>query len=295
MSAYVLSCCSTVDLTREKIEARGIKWVPFHYEIDGKEYLDDFGETISYSDFYAAMAKGSSTKTSQVNVGEFYKHFKAMVSEGKDVLHISFSSGLSGAYGSAEIAAKTIREEFPERNVIVVDSLCASSGYGLFMDKLADLKDSGMEMDELAAFALENRLNVHHWFFSTDLHYYVLGGRISKAAGAIGGALKICPVLNMSNEGKLTPREKVRTKKKAIARVVDIMKEHAADGKEYRGKVFICNSACLEDAQAVANMVEEAFPQMDGPVEIFPIGTTIGSHTGPGTVSLFFWGDERVN
>ena len=110
MSAYVLSCCSTVDLTREKIEARGIKWVPFHYEIDGKEYLDDFGETISYSDFYAAMAKGSSTKTSQVNVGEFYKHFKAIVSEGKDVLHISFSSGLSGAYSSAEIAAKTIRE-----------------------------------------------------------------------------------------------------------------------------------------------------------------------------------------
>ena len=213
----------------------------------------------------------------------------------KDVLHISFSSGLSGAYSSAEIAAKTIREEFLERNVIVVDSLCASSGYGLFMDKLADLKDSGMEMDELAAFALENRLNVHHWFFSTDLHYYVLGGRISKAAGAIGGALKICPVLNMSNEGKLTPREKVRTKKKAIARVVDIMKEHAADGKEYRGKVFICNSACLEDAQAVANMVEEAFPQMDGPVEIFPIGTTIGSHTGPGTVSLFFWGDERMD
>ena len=110
MSAYVLSCCSTVDLTREKIEARGIKWVPFHYEIDGKEYLDDFGETISYSDFYAAMTKGSSTKTSQVNVGEFYEHFKAIVSEGKDVLHISFSSGLSGAYSSAEIAAKTIRE-----------------------------------------------------------------------------------------------------------------------------------------------------------------------------------------
>ena len=127
------------------------------------------------------------------------------------------------------------------------------------MDKLADLKESGMGMDELATFALENRLNVHHWFFSTDLHYYVLGGRISKAAGAIGGALKICPVLNMSNEGKLTPREKVRTKKTAIARVVNIMKEHATDGKEYRGKVFICNSACLEDAQAVASMVEEAF------------------------------------
>ena len=293
MSDYVLSCCSTVDLTREKIDSLGIKCVPFHYELDGKDYLDDFGETISYEDFYHAMAQGSQTKTSQVNVSEFCEHFRPHLEAGFDILHASFSSGLSGAVNSARIAADMLREEYPGRIIEVVDSLCASSGYGLFVDTLAGLKNGGMGLEELKEFTLSHRLNLHHWFFSTDLHYYVLGGRISKTAGLIGNALKICPVLNMNDKGELTPREKIRTKKKASARVVELMKEHAEGGLEYSGKVFICQSACFEDARKVADMVEEAFPRLDGPVEIFPIGTTIGSHTGPGTVSLFFWGDER--
>ena len=123
----------------------------------------------------------------------------------------------------------------------------------------------------------------------------MLGGRISKAAGLVGTALKICPLLNVDSQGKLAPREKIRTKKKAIPRTLEMMQEHAEGGADYQGQVYICHSACLEDAQELAKLIEAAFPKMDGPVRIFSIGTTIGSHTGPGTVALFFWGDERVD
>ncbi|MBR4537748.1 MAG: DegV family EDD domain-containing protein, partial [Clostridia bacterium] len=176
----------------------------------------------------------------------------------------------------------------------IVDSLGASSGYGLFMDTLADLRDGGMEIDALREWAENHKLELHHWFFSTDLSFYVKGGRISKAAGWVGTALKICPLLNMDNLGRLIPREKIRTKKKVISRIVEQMLAHVKNGTDYNGKCFISQSACEEDAKAVAEMVEAAFPKLNGGVLINSIGTVIGSHTGPGTVALFFWGDLRT-
>lgn len=292
---YVLSCCSTVDIDANMLDSRNIRWLPFHFELDGVEYPDDFGKSLSYDAFYKAMANGSSTKTSQVNVDQYLHLFESILETGKDVLHIAFSSGLSGSANSAQIAAQMMAEKYPQRRVVVIDSLAASSGYGLLVQKAADLRDAGMGLDELAAWLTRNRLRVQHWFFSTDLHFYVLGGRISKAAGLVGTALKICPLLNVDSQGKLAPREKIRTKKKAIARTLDMMKEHAENGTDYQGKAYICNSACPEDAQELAKMIEAAFPKLDGPVRIFSIGTTIGSHTGPGTVALFFWGDERTD
>ena len=143
-------------------------------------------------------------------------------------------------------------------------------------------------------FAEANKLRLHHWFFSTDLTFYVRGGRISKAAGWFGTVLRICPLLNMDDLGRLIPREKIRSKSKVIRAIVDKMAEHAQDGLNYSGKCYISESACMEDAQAVAKLVEERFPHLNGKVLINSIGTTIGSHTGPGTVALFFWGDERV-
>lgn len=176
-----------------------------------------------------------------------------------------------------------------------MDSLGASSGYGLLMDALADLRDNGKTIDEIHQWALSHRLQVHHWFFSTDLTFYIRGGRISKTAGTIGGLLNICPLLNMDNAGKLVPRYKIRTKKKVIRAIVDKMEEFADNGSEYSGKCYISQSACYEDAKAVAELVEARFPKLNGKVEINPIGTTIGSHTGPGTVALFFWGAERTS
>lgn len=293
MEDYILSCCSTADLTKEHFDDRNIRYICFHYELDGKEYPDDLGQSIPFDKFYKAMEDGATTKTSQINSDEFEEYFEKMLIEGKDVVHVSLSSGISGVVNSAMIAKENLKEKYPDRNIYVVDSLGASSGYGLFMDKLADFRDEGMSAAELYEWAQNNRLKLHHWFFSTDLKYYVRGGRISKAAGFFGGALNICPLLNMDSEGRLIPRTKVRTKKKVIQAIVDRMEEDACDGLDYSDKCYISYAACLDDAKEVARLVEERFPKLSGKVELYSIGTTIGSHTGPGTVALFFWGKER--
>ncbi len=295
MAKYILSCCSTADLTKEHFEKRNIPYICFHYELDGVSYPDDLGQTIAFPDFYERMANGSDTKTSQINADEFEAYFQPFLEQGYDILHITLSSGLSGVVNSANIAKEILLEKFPERKIYIVDSLGAASGYGLFMDKLADLRDAGMSLEDLAKFAEENKTKLHHWFFSSDLTFFVKGGRISKTSGAIGTVLGICPLLNVDYQGKLIPRYKIRTKKKVISAIVEKMKEHAENGLDYSGKCYISHSNCREDAEAVAKLVEEAFPKLNGKVEIFYIGTTIGSHTGPGTVALFFWGDPRVD
>ena len=295
MSDYVLSCCSTADLTHEHFESRDIHYICFHYFLDDKEYPDDLGQSVPFDQFYEAMSKGADTRTAQVSIGEYVDYFTPFLEQGKDIVHVSLSSGLSGTVNAARNAALIVKERFPERNVYVVDSLGASSGYGLLMDRAADKRDEGLSAAELAKWIEENRLKVHHWFFSTDLSFYVKGGRVSKTAAFFGGMLDICPLLNMDNLGRLIPRYKIRTKKKVIKTIVDKMEECARDGLDYDGKCYICNSACYEDARQVADLVEARFPKLNGKVEIYDIGTTIGSHTGPGTVALFFWGSERVN
>ena len=295
MSDYVLSCCSTADLTHEHFESRDIHYICFHYFLDDKEYPDDLGQSVPFDQFYEAMSKGADTRTAQVSIGEYVDYFTPFLEQGKDIVHVSLSSGLSGTVNAARNAALIVKERFPERNVYVVDSLGASSGYGLLMDRAADKRDEGLSAAELANWVEENRLKVHHWFFSTDLSFYVKGGRVSKTAAFFGGMLDICPLLNMDNLGRLIPRYKIRTKKKVIKAIVDKMEECARDGLNYDGKCYICNSACLADARQVADLVEARFPRLNGKVEIYNIGTTIGSHTGPGTVALFFWGSERVN
>ena len=201
---------------------------------------------------------------------------------------------MSGTINSARIAAEELRAKYPERKLLIVDSLAAASGYGLLMDKLADLRDEGKTIEEVRDFAEANKNQLHHWFFSSDLTFFIKGGRVSKVSGWFGTALHICPLLNVNNEGKLIAREKHRGKAKVIRQIVKKMEEHAQDGLNYSGKCYISHSACLEDAQAVASLIEARFPKLNGKVEIYSIGTTIGSHTGPGTVALFFWGDERT-
>lgn len=293
MKDYIISCCSTADLTEEHFKARDISYICFHFELDGKEYADDLGKSIPFDKFYKAMQDGAQTRTSQVNVDEFEQYFEGFLKEGKDVLHLCLSSGISGTINSARVAQEILAEKYPERKLLIVDSLAASSGYGLLMDKLADLRDQGKSIDEVYEWAMANRLKLHHWFFSSDLTFFIKGGRISKTAGALGGLLNICPLMNVDYQGHLIPRYKIRTKKKVIRAIVDKMEECAEGGKDYSGKCYISNSACEEDAKEVARLVEERFPKLNGKVEIYSIGTTIGSHTGPGTVALFFWGKER--
>ena len=179
MANYVLSCCSTADLSAEHFQERDIHYVCFHYELNGKTYSDDLGKSMPFDRFYAALAAGGETKTSQVNVEEFEAYFTPFLEQGMDILHVCLSSGISGVSNSANIAKKDLEEKFPDRKIYIVDSLGASSGYGLLMDRLADLRDSGMGIEELDQWAEEHKLNLHHWFFSTDLSFYVKGGRIS--------------------------------------------------------------------------------------------------------------------
>ena len=208
MSDFILSCCSTADLSREHFERRDIRYICFHYSLDGKAYPDDLGESVPFDQFYQAMTNGAETQTSQVNAEEYIAYFTPFLEQGKDVLHLTLSSGISGSYNSANVAREELAEKYPDRKIYIVDSLGASSGYGLLMDRLADLRDEGKSIDAVRDWALENRLRAQHWFFSTDLTFYIKGGRVSKVSGWFGTVLNICPLLNVNNEGKLIPRSK---------------------------------------------------------------------------------------
>ena len=294
MPDYVLSCCSTADVTREWLESRDIEYLYFNYYLNGEMCKDDFGATNSPAQLYAKMLAGADAKTSQISAGDYMAHFEKFLAAGKDVLHVTLSTGISGTFNSACAARDQLAEKYPDRRVVVIDSLAASSGFGLLMDRLAELRDSGMGLGELAAWAEEHKTEVQHWFFSSDLTFFVRGGRISKAAGLVGGMLKICPVMDVEPDGSLAVKEKIRTKAKAVKRVVEKMEELAEGGLDYSGKCCISQSECIDDAHEVASLIEQKFTKLNGKVEIFPIGATIGVHTGPGTVALFFWGKKRV-
>ena len=295
MSEFVLSCSSTVDLSNEYLKERNIPYVSFHVQLGEDTYADDMGLSISQEELFKRMLDGEDAKTSQVTVQQYLDFFKGFLEEGKDVLHIALSSGISGTYNSACVAAEELKEEYPDRKLYVVDSYAASAGFGLVIDTLADMRDNGADIEELKSWIETNKKKMHHWFFTTDLTFFIKGGRVSKTSGFVGNLLGICPLLNVDCEGKLAPREKIRGKKKVIKRTLEVMLEHVQDGKDYSGKCFISQAGCFDDARALADKIEEALPKLNGGVQIYEIGATIGCHTGPGTVALFFWGDERVD
>ena len=295
MNNYVIATCSTADISAEHLQSRNIEYIKFVFLTDGKENYDDLGQTIPYDKFYQMMKDGVDTKTSQPNMDDFINFFEPHLQSGKDIIFLNLSSGISGAMTSAKLAQSELQEKYPERKLFVIDSLGASSGMGLLVDKMADLRDEGMSIDDLAKWTEENKKFVHHWFFTSDLTFFIKGGRVSKVSGWFGTVLKICPLLNVDSNGKLIPRQKVRGKANVINEIVCKMEENATDGLNYSGKCYISHSDCYEDAKAVADLIEQKFPNLNGKPLINNIGTTIGSHTGPGTVALFFFGKERID
>lgn len=293
MKDYKITCCSTCDITAEHLAALGIKFAKYHYIIDGVDHKDDLFVSSTPEQFYDAIDAGAMPTTAQVTPEELIELWTPILEEGYDILHIEFSSGLSGGYTSALLAQEEIKKSYPDGKVVVIDSLAASSGYGLLVDKAAELKAGGMDIDELAAWLEENKLRLRHWFFSTNLQHFKRGGRISGPAAAIGTALKICPVMDVNSEGKLIIRKKVLGKKKAIKALYDQMFVQAEGGGDYNGKCYICHSRVTDDAKELAAMVEDGFPKLNGKVEINNIGTVIGSHTGPGTVAIFFFSTTK--
>ncbi len=293
MEDYILSCSSTADMTQAYYLKRNINYICFHYSIAGKSYEDDMGASIPLDQYYEMIREGASPTTSQINVEEYTRYFEGFLKEGRDVLHLCLSSGISGTYNSAMMAAEELQPKYPERALYVVDSLAASSGFGLLVDLLADKRDEGFPIEKLKEYAENSRKYVNHWFFSTDLTSYLRGGRISKTAFRLGRVLSICPLLCVDGEGKLVVIEKIRTKKKTMEAIVSRMETGAVDGKNYSGKCFISHSSSYTDARKLADMIEARFPRLNGQVMINDIGTVIGAHTGPGTVAVFFVGGKR--
>lgn len=280
-------------MTAEHLKSLGVEFAKYHYIIDGVDYKDDLFVSSSPESFYGAIAAGALPTTSQVTPEELLELWSPILAQGHDILHIEFSSGLSGGYASALSAQEEVKKHYPARKVVVVDSLCASSGYGLLVDKAVELKAGGMGLDELAAWLEENKLRLRHWFFSTNLQHFKRGGRISGPAATIGSLLKICPVMDVNCRGKLIIRKKVTGKKKAIKEMFEQMAAQAEGGAGYDGKCFISHSDVIADARELADLIHAGFPKLNGSVEIDNIGTVIGSHTGPGTVALFFFSSTK--
>ena len=293
MGDYIISCCSTADVTEEFLKEKNIEHICFHYYLDDKAYVDDLFKSMSPEAFYQAMVDGAMTKTSQVNADEFTEYFRGFLSQGKNVIHLTLASGISGVVNSARIAADELNSEFTDCKVVVIDSLTASAGYGLLMDKLSTLRSEGYSFDELVKWTNDTIQKQNTWFFTTDLTFFLRGGRVSKISGWFGTALNICPLLNINDEGKLIPRQKCRGKKLVKKACLDAIKERIVDGADYSENIFITHSVCYEDARDMADMLEAEFPKMKEKIRIFDIGPTIGAHTGPGTVAIGFWGREK--
>lgn len=292
--SFVLSCGSTVDVPYSYLASRGISVIFYTYTVDETEFVDDMGrDPEALPRFYGFLKAGKLPSTSQINAYQYYDYFKPLLEQGKDVLHIAFGSGMSGSVNNAMQAAEMLTAEFPDRRLVVIDSLCSSSGYGLLVDGAADLRDVGHTMDEVVDWVMQNRKLVHHQFFSTDLKYFRRSGRVSGAAATVGAVLNICPIMRLDDTGHILAYDKVRGKQNAIARTVDTMEKHAQGGAAYGGKCWICHSNCLQTAELTKAAIEARFPNLETDIRIFDIGTIIASHCGPDTVAVFFFGDER--
>ncbi|MBQ2061358.1 MAG: DegV family protein [Oscillospiraceae bacterium] len=290
---FILSCCSTVDLPFSHMESREIPVLSYTYLVDGVEYVDDMGrDPLSRPRFYEMLAQGKLPQTSQINAARYLDFFEGLLKKG-DVLHLAFTSGQSASVNNAYAAAAELREKYPERKIIVADTLCSSSGYGLLVDMVADLRDQGVTIEEAEEWTLANRNKVHHQFFSSNMTQFHRTGRVSGAAAAVATILNICPLMRLDAAGAIKAYDKVRGKKKAIAATVDAVAAHAQGGTNYNQRMWVCHSQCPEDAAAMIAALEERFPKERGRIRLCDIGPVIGSHSGTGTVAVFFMGDER--
>ena len=284
---YTLFCDSTCDLPDERLAKMDCKIIPLTFEIDGKSYTT---EEISMQEFYRMMREDAVTKTSQIAVGVCEDAFEEEVKQGRDVLYIAFSSGLSGTYNSALMARDNVLEKYPDAKIVIIDSLSASSGEGLLLIYAEQKKREGMTIDQLASWVEVNRFHICHVFTVDDLKYLFRGGRVSRAAAIAGSVLGIKPVLNVDNDGHLIPQDKVRGRKQSINRLGQMIRERA--GNNLNKIVTMSHGDCIEDAKYAEKMMKEIFGD-DTEVVIAYTGPVIGAHSGPGTLALFFWGDYR--
>ena len=289
MSEYVITTDNNSDLPEEYLKDHGVGCMYLSYSMDGKNYTH--GNFLPEHEFYEAMRNGSMPTTAQVNPENAKALLEPYLKEGKDILHIAFSSGLSGTYNSSRIAAEELMEEYPDRRIIVVDSLSASLGQGLLVWLAQQKKELGQTLEDVADWVEKNKLKMVHLFTVDDLNHLYRGGRVSRTTAIVGSMLNIKPVLHVDNEGKLTAIGKVRGRKKALQELVKLMDEKIGSFGADCDTIFISHGDCEQDAQYVAAKVKEKYNIKN--IIINQVGATIGAHSGPGTMALLFMGDVR--
>lgn len=288
MNNYVIITDSACDMKPELLKSWGVECIDLSFRFDGedKEY---FNSDMDIREFYRAMREGGIAKTSAINPDRFLTTFEAVLKQEKDILYLGFSSGLSTTCNSARMAAEELKERYPHRKLLIVDTLAASAGQGLLLYLVLQKKNEGATIEDAYAYAREMKLHICHWFTVDDLVYLKRGGRVSPTVALVGKALGIKPVLHVDNAGKLISMGKVRGRKASLAALAEKCTGMIQDPKE--ATVFISHGDCPEDAETLANMVKE---KTGATVSVIThVGTVIGAHSGPGTLALFFVGKER--
>ncbi len=287
MKKYVIFSDSTADLPIEYIEEHEIVNIPLYYNMGGVLYGGDID--LSVKDFYDRMRGGEMPTTTASNPAYILSKYREYIAKGYDILHISFSSALSGSCNNAFVTARELSDSNPEAKVIVIDSLSASLGEGLMVYKAVELKEKGKTIDEVVQYIEDNKLHFCHQFTVEDLNHLYRGGRVSKATAVLGTMISIKPILHVDDEGRLVPIGKVRGRKKSLVTLVDNM-EKAMNGYD-NDVVMISHGDSIEDANYVASLIKERFGIEN--IIINPVSPTIGTHSGPGTIALFFMGETR--
>jgi DegV family protein with EDD domain len=287
MREFIVSVNSTVDLPREWVEKRDVPVIPLKYTIDGETYVDMYG--LTNKEFFDKLRKGCMSVTSQVNPDEAKEILEPYLKEGKDILHLGFSSGLSGTYNSMRIAGEELSEKYPEAKIVIIDTLCACMGEALLLYKVLSLKAENKSLDEIAQWVEENKLHICHNVTVDDLNHLHRGGRVSKATAIVGTMVQIKPIIHVDNAGKLQVIAKERGRKKSLNKIVEMAVEQAKGWEN--DMIMVTHGDCIEEAEYVADLAKDKLNAKE--VLINNIGTVIGSHTGPGVVALFFMGNTR--
>lgn len=294
MTDYILSSESTIDLDPEFVRELDVSIINANYELNGQTYIDDFGQSLDMEEFYDNMRDGATPTTSRINTNEYIEYFRPLLEDGKDIIHLCLSSGMSSQYDSLLMAFEELKEEFPERKMYAVDSLMASAGFGMLTAKLANLKDGGMDIDSLYKWAEDNKRHVINYTSNENLEYVARGGRISKTAASIGGMLHISPLIEVDDTGHMIVTSKIRTRKKLLKIIVDKMEDNAIDGLDYNDQIYISHADNIEIVEEIIELIKDRFKNLDQEIKVTNIGPTIGSHIGPGTLAVFYWGEERM-
>lgn len=286
-TVIIIDSCS--DLPKSYVEENNVPLINFSFNFKGRDIEDDLGETMNYKEFFKEVRTGELPTTSQVNSYRYSEIFKKHVSEGKAVICIVFSSALSGSYNNAVMGREMALEEYKDADITVIDSRCASMGEGLLDYYAIDMLKKGRSKDEVVSWIENNKLRINHWFTVDDLNHLKRGGRVSSTAAIIGTLLDIKPILHVDDEGRLIPVTKVKGRKKSIKTLFQMLDERIVNPEEQ--SIFISHGDCLEDAKFLERLILEKYKVKE--VVINNIGPVIGSHSGPGTVALFFLGEKR--